>query len=160
MNHFTLIQCAAHFTAKEYGIARSYKPASDSRSHFHDLSREIVPPAQRPLPPSLADHPVRPLCFASLAAAHTRDLHGNGDSGNTAGMTFAVIPRDDVGSCGDTAVMESVVCGNTAVITHRLILWHSVPVTVFFEISLSTCTRQCYVNRHAYVTLHNTSFQS
>jgi len=58
MNHFTLIQCAAHFTAKEYGIARSYKPASDSRSHFHDLSREIVPPAQRPLPPSLADHPV------------------------------------------------------------------------------------------------------
>jgi len=30
-----------------------------------------VPPAQRPLPPSLSDHPVRPLCFAPLAAMHT-----------------------------------------------------------------------------------------
>jgi len=48
-----------------------------NRSHFPDLSREIspdltdVPPAQRPLPPPLADHPVCPLCFAPLAAAHT-----------------------------------------------------------------------------------------
>ena len=30
------------------------------------LARDLtdVPPAQRPLPPSLVDHPVRPLCFA------------------------------------------------------------------------------------------------
>jgi len=49
----------------------------DSHSHFPDLSREIspdltnVPPAQRPLLLSLADHPVHPFCFAPLAAAHT-----------------------------------------------------------------------------------------
>ena len=43
-------------------------------SHFSDLSRDIsrdltdVPPAQRPLPSSLADRSVRPLCFAPLAS--------------------------------------------------------------------------------------------
>ena len=49
---------------------------------FLHLSREIsrdltdVPPAQRPLPPSLAECSVCPLCFAPLAAVHTDSAAG------------------------------------------------------------------------------------
>ena len=45
-----------------------------SRSVSRDLTD--VPPAQWPLPPSLVERSVRPLCFAPLAAAHTNTAAG------------------------------------------------------------------------------------
>jgi len=69
---------ASRSIIQAYGDRLRRRP---SRRHYRLLAAVLqdltdVPPAQRTLPSSLADHPVRPLCFSSLAAAHTDTATG------------------------------------------------------------------------------------
>ena len=64
---------------------------------------------------------------------HNRELHGNGDNGNTAvlGVTVAITPRDGDDHYGVTAEIVVVICSNTS---SQSTVMHSLNISASFNI--------------------------